>query len=46
MVRTLAKYTFGAIFLYLVVNYASGTGTVISKGAAGGVDVIKTLQGR
>jgi hypothetical protein len=40
--------TYGAtlIGLYLVVFYASGSGTVIKSGARGGTDIIKAFQGR
>lgn len=39
-------YTFGAIFLYLGVANASNSGKLISSGASGGSQLIKTLQGR
>lgn len=46
MVRTFLKYSFGAIALYLLVNYASGSGTVMREGAAGGATLVKAFQGR
>lgn len=39
-------YGGGLIALYLVVNYATGAGSVLKAGAAGGTSVIKALQGR
>lgn len=44
--RTALRY--GAILIgtYLVVFYATGSGTVLDKGTAGGVNVIKAFQGR
>lgn len=36
----------GLIGIYLLVNYATGTGTVLTTGAAGTSTVIKALQGR
>jgi hypothetical protein len=39
-------YGGGLIALYLVVRYATGAGTVLSAGAKGGSQVVKTLQGR
>ncbi len=46
MVRTAVKYSAGLIALYLVVVYATGAGTVISKGASGARGIITGLQGR
>lgn len=46
MGRKLITYGGGLIGLYLVVFYASGSGKVISSGAAGGTSIIKALQGR
>lgn len=44
--RTFLRY--GAILIgtYLVVAYATGSGTVIDKGTVGGANVIKAFQGR
>lgn len=39
-------YTGGLIGLYLIVRNYTGSGRVLSSGAAGGVSIIKTLQGR
>lgn len=46
MGRQALKYVGGLIGLYLLVYYASGSGTVISAGAKGSTDIIKSLQGR
>lgn len=46
MGRTYMKYSAVLIGLYLGVKYASGAGTLISKGASGSATVIKSLQGR
>jgi len=39
-------YGAGLIALYLVVNYATGSGSVLSAGASGTSQIIKTLQAR
>lgn len=39
-------YSAGLIALYLGVAYASGSGTVLKNGAAGGVSLVKAFQGR
>jgi hypothetical protein len=39
-------YGAALIGLYLVVFYASGSGTVIKSGAKGGTEIIKAFQGR
>jgi hypothetical protein len=39
-------YGAGLIGLYLLVNSASGSGSLLKNGAAGGVSVIKAFQGR
>lgn len=36
----------GLIALYLVVENATGSGTLITKGASGASTVVKSLQGR
>lgn len=46
MGRTYLKYSAVLIGLYLGVKYASGAGTLISKGASGAATITKTLQGR
>lgn len=46
MGRTYLKYSAVLIGMYLGVRYASGAGTLISKGASGVSQVTKTLQGR
>lgn len=40
------RYSAGLIALYLVVAYATGSGTVISNGTTGGVNLVKAFQGR
>lgn len=40
------KYAAALIGVYLIVYNGSKSGTVLSKGAAGGSQIIKTLQGR
>lgn len=40
------KYSALLIAMYLGVKYASGAGTLITKGASGAATVTKTLQGR
>jgi hypothetical protein len=40
------KYTFITIGVYLGVAYATGGGKLIKAGSAGGVGLIKALQGR
>lgn len=40
------KYGFGAIALYLLVFYASGTGTLLLEGSKGASRVIQSFQGR
>jgi hypothetical protein len=39
-------YGTGLIALYLGVNYATGSGSLLKNGAAGGVSIIKAFQGR
>lgn len=39
-------YGAGLIALYLGVYYATGAGNLIKTGAAGGVSLVKTFQGR
>lgn len=46
MGRQFLKYSFAAIGLYLGVYYASGAGTLISNASTGGVNLVKTFQGR
>jgi hypothetical protein len=36
----------GLIALYLVVNYATGSGTVLNSASAGTSTVVRALQGR
>lgn len=44
--RKALTYTAGLIALYLLVNNYTGSGTLITKGAAGGRTLITSLQGR
>jgi hypothetical protein len=44
--KKLATYGAGLIALYLAVAYASGTGSLLSKGTGGATSIIKALQGR
>jgi hypothetical protein len=44
--RTYMKYSAVLIGLYLLVKNASGSGSIITKGASGVATVTKTLQGR
>lgn len=44
--RQLGKYSFYLIATYLVVAYATGSGSVISAGSTGAVGLIKAFQGR
>lgn len=46
MGRTYLKYSAVLIGLYLIVNNATGAGTILTKGAAGVATVDKSLQGR
>jgi hypothetical protein len=46
MFHSYMKYSAVLIGLYLVVNHASGTGTLFKSGAAGLSTIDKTLQGR
>ncbi|MCU1449335.1 MAG: hypothetical protein JWP02_1505 [Acidimicrobiales bacterium] len=46
MVKVFLKYGTGLIALYLLVNYATGSGELISRSTGGGVNVIKAFQGR
>lgn len=46
MGRTVLKYSAGLIGLYLVVAYATGSGTVISALSNGAPNVVKAFQGR
>lgn len=39
-------YSAGLIALYLVVANATGAGSVLRSGAAGGAGLVKTFQGR
>lgn len=44
--RKALTYTAGLIALYLVVEHYTGAGTLLTKGSAGGVGIVKALQGR
>ncbi len=44
--RTIVRYGATLIGIYLVVAYATGSGTVIEKGTAGAGGVIRAFQGR
>lgn len=44
--RTLLKYSFGAIALYLVVARGTSSGNVITKATAGATNLVKAFQGR
>lgn len=44
--KKVITYTAGLIGLYLVVFYATGSGTVITQGSTGATGIIKALQGR
>lgn len=44
--KTALKYGAGLIGLYLVVYYATGSGTVLNNGQTGLVNTIKAFQGR
>ncbi len=46
MFKTGLKYAGGLIALYLGVYYATGSGTLIDKGSAGAVNLVKAFQGR
>lgn len=46
MGRKALGYVAGLIGLYLVVYNGSKSGTVFKSGAAGGVSIIRSLQGR
>lgn len=39
-------YGAGLIALYLLVEYSTGTGTLLKNGASGTATVVKALQGR
>jgi len=39
-------YGAGLIALYLLVEYSTGTGTLLNSGAAGASTLVKTFQGR
>lgn len=39
-------YSAGLIALYLVVQNAAGSGNLISRGAQGSAQLVKTFQGR
>jgi hypothetical protein len=40
------KYGFGAIALYLLVAYSTGTGTTLLEGSKGAARVVTAFQGR
>ena len=44
--RKMLTYGAGLIALYLVVNHASGSGTLLNAGAQGGTTLVKAFQGR
>lgn len=46
MMKKVLTYVGGLIALYLVVDHATGSGSVLHAGANGGSTIIKTLQGR
>lgn len=39
-------YGAGLIALYLLVEYSTGTGKLLTEGAAGASTLVKTFQGR
>lgn len=44
--RKLLTYSAGLIALYLVVEHATGSGSLLKNGSSGGVSIIKAFQGR
>ena len=44
--KTALKYGAGLIGVYLVVYYATGSGSLLTNGTTGTVNVIKAFQGR
>jgi hypothetical protein len=44
--RKLVTYGAGLIALYLVVEYSTGSGSLLKNGSAGVATVVKSLQGR
>jgi len=44
--RQLLAYGGGLIALYVIVAHGTNFGTAVKAGAAGGVNIIKALQGR
>lgn len=46
MLRRALELSFGAIFMYLLVENASGGGTLIQAGGTQVDDTIKAFQGR
>lgn len=46
MGKKFLSYSAGLIGLYLIVAHGSAAGRVISDGAKGGSQFVKTLQGR
>lgn len=46
MGKKILVYGAGLIALYLLVEHASGGGTLLSSGSSGSVSIIKALQGR
>lgn len=46
MVRVALKYGTGLIALYLLVQYATGSGSLITNSSQGAVNVVRAFQGR
>jgi len=46
MGRTILKYSFGAIALYIVVASATNSGQVLTAATAGATNLVKGFQGR
>lgn len=44
--RKALTYGAGLIALYLLVEYSTGTGTLLKDGSGGAVSLVKALQGR
>lgn len=44
--KKLLVYGAGLIALYLIVEHGTSSGTVVTDGATGAVNIVKSLQGR